>query len=215
MSINIAAFVSGGGTNLQALIDEIEKKNINGKIQLILSNNENAYAIKRGEKHGIESIYIGKKNFSDINERNGKIIEILQEKNIDLIILAGYMSIIDKKLVRLYKNRIINIHPSLIPSFCGKGFYGKKVHEGVLEYGVKVTGATVHFVDEGTDTGPVILQKSVIVKEDDTIDSLSERVLKVEHEILPLAVKYFCEGKIKVEGRKVKIGGLEDETCTH
>ncbi|WP_053955869.1 phosphoribosylglycinamide formyltransferase [Inediibacterium massiliense] len=215
MSINIAAFVSGGGTNLQALIDEIGKKNIDGKIQIILSSNEKAYALKRGEKHGIASIYIGKKNFPDINERNEKIIEILKEKNIDLIVLAGYMSILDEKLVKLYKNKIINIHPSLIPSFCGKGFYGKKVHEGVLEYGAKITGATVHFVDEGTDTGPVIMQKSVMVKEEDTVDSLAERVLKVEHEILPLAVQYFCEGRIKVEGRKVRIGGLKNETCTH
>lgn len=203
--INIAVFVSGGGTNLQAIIDNVENGNINGKIDIIISSNQNAYALERGKKHGIEGIYIGKKNYPDLAERTCKILEILEEKQIHLIILAGYMNILDKKIVENYKNRIINVHPSLIPSFCGKGFYGKKVHEAVLNYGVKVTGATVHFVDEGTDTGPVILQKTVAVKDDDTVESLSKRVLAVEHEILPLAVALFAQDKLKVEGRKVRI----------
>ncbi|QEK13672.1 phosphoribosylglycinamide formyltransferase [Crassaminicella thermophila] len=203
--MNIAVFVSGGGTNLQAIIDNIKKGNIDGNIEVIISSKKDAYALERGKKHGIEGIYIGKNNYPNLAERTYKILEILEEKQIDLIILAGFMSILDKEIVQRYKNRIINIHPSLIPSFCGRGFYGKKVHEAVLNYGVKVTGATVHFVDEGTDTGPVILQKTVIVKDDDTVESLSKRVLEVEHEILPMAIKLFAEGKLKVEGRKVRI----------
>ncbi|QXM05279.1 phosphoribosylglycinamide formyltransferase [Crassaminicella indica] len=206
--INIAVLVSGGGTNLQALIDHIENGYIDGKIEVVISSKEDAYALKRAKKHGIEGIYIGKNNYYSLKERNLKILEILEEKQIDLIVLAGYMSILDEKLVKRYKNRIMNIHPSLIPSFCGKGFYGKKVHQAVIDYGVKLTGATVHFVDEGTDTGPVILQKSVDVKDDDTVEDLAKRVLAIEHEILPMAVKLFAEGKLKVTGRKVRIGGF-------
>ncbi|MCT4619307.1 MAG: phosphoribosylglycinamide formyltransferase [Marinisporobacter sp.] len=201
--INIAVLVSGGGTNLQSIIDHVEAGNINGKIEVIISSKKDAYALKRAENHGIEGVYMGKGNFPDLKERNSRILEILEEKEIDLIVLAGYMSILDENMVGKYKNRIINIHPSLIPSFCGKGFYGKKVHEAVLEYGVKLTGATVHFVDEGTDTGPVISQKSVEVKDDDTVEDIAKRVLGVEHEILPLAVKLFCEKKLEVVGRRV------------
>lgn len=201
--VNIAVLVSGGGTNLQAIIDHIEKGNIDGRIELVISSKENAYALERAQKCKVEGIYIGKKNYPDLKTRSKKIIEILNEKKIDLIVLAGFMSILDKEIVHMYKNRIINVHPSLIPSFCGKGYYGEKVHEAVLNYGVKVTGATVHFVDEGTDTGPVILQKTVQVKDDDTVDSLSKRVLTVEHEILPLAVKLFCEERLEVIGRRV------------
>ncbi|MCT4604710.1 MAG: phosphoribosylglycinamide formyltransferase [Marinisporobacter sp.] len=201
--INIAVLVSGGGTNLQSIIDHIEAGNINGKIKVIISSKQDAYALKRAEKHGIEGMYIGKENFPNLKERNSRILETLEEKEIDLIILAGYMRILDENMVGKYKNRIINIHPSLIPSFCGKGFYGKKVHEAVLKYGVKLTGATVHFVDKGTDTGPVILQKSVEVKDHDTVEDIAKRVLGIEHEILPLAVKLFCEGKLKVVGRRV------------
>ncbi|SKC53968.1 phosphoribosylglycinamide formyltransferase [Maledivibacter halophilus] len=201
----IAVLVSGRGSNLQTIIDNIEKGNINGKIEIVISSKKNSYALERAANHNIEGMYIGKKNYPDIDKRNNKIIEILQERKIDLIILAGYMSILSEKLVKLYRNRIINIHPSLIPSFCGKGFYGFKVHEAVLEYGVKLTGATVHFVDEGTDTGPVILQKAVNVDSDDTVDTLSKKVLKIEHELLPLGVKMFCEDKLQVKGRKVRI----------
>jgi phosphoribosylglycinamide formyltransferase-1 len=203
--INIAVFVSGGGTNLQSIIDHIEAGNINGTIQIILSSREDAYALQRAQRHGIQGIYMGKKNYPDLKERNEKIMELLNEKKIDLIVLAGYMSILDKEVVETYRNRIINIHPSLIPSFCGKGFYGEKVHKAVLEYGVKITGATVHFVDEGTDTGPVILQKAVPVKDDDTVETLAKRVLTVEHELLPRAIKLFAEQKLKIEGRRVRI----------
>lgn len=204
-NINIAVFVSGGGTNMQAIIDEIEKGNIKGNIKVVISSNSEAFALERAKKHNIEGIYIGKKNYPEQLERTKEIIKVLKERKIDLIILAGYMSILEKELINEYKNRIINIHPSLIPSFCGKGFYGKKVHQGVIDYGVKVTGATVHFVDEGTDTGPVILQEAVQVKQDDTADSLAARVLEVEHKLLPMAVKYFADGKLRVEGRKVYI----------
>ncbi|QZY55718.1 phosphoribosylglycinamide formyltransferase [Crassaminicella profunda] len=203
--INIAVLVSGGGTNLQSIIDHIENGNIDGQIGVVISSKEDAYALKRAKKHGIEGVYIGKENFPDLNERNLKILQILEDKQIDLIVLAGYMSILDKNMVEKYKNRMMNIHPSLIPSFCGKGFYGKKVHEAVIEYGVKLTGATVHFVDEGTDTGPVIMQKSVEVKDADTAEDVAKRVLEVEHEILPLSVKLFAEGKLKVIGRRVTV----------
>lgn len=201
----IAVLVSGRGSNLQTIIDNIEAGNINGKIDVVISSRKNAYALERASKYNIDGVYIGKGNFTDIDKRNNKIIEELQKRRIDLIVLAGYMSILSEKLVKLYKNKIINIHPSLIPSFCGKGFYGSRVHEAVIEYGVKLTGATVHFVDEGTDTGPVILQEAVEVDFNDTVETLSKKVLKIEHKLLPLGVKLFCEDRLYVEGRKVRV----------
>lgn len=199
----IAVLVSGRGSNLQTIIDNIEDGSINGRIDVVISSKKDAYALERAEKHDIEGIYIGKGNYPNLDERNDKLIKVLKEREIDLIVLAGYMSILNERLVKLFKNRIINIHPSLIPSFCGKGYYGSRVHKAVLDYGVKLTGATAHFVDEGTDTGSVILQKAVEVDFDDTVESLSDKVLKVEHELLPLAVKLFCEDKLHVEGRRV------------
>ncbi|SHJ68039.1 formyltetrahydrofolate-dependent phosphoribosylglycinamide formyltransferase [Geosporobacter subterraneus DSM 17957] len=205
--IRIAVLVSGGGTNLQAVIDQIERGNIPAVIEMVISNRKDAYALERARRHGIESIYIGSKNFPNLKERNYRLEKILEERKIDLIILAGYMQILEGHIIEKYRNRIINIHPSLIPSFCGQGFYGEYVHRAVLEYGVKLTGATVHFVDEGADTGPVILQKAVEVQEEDTVESLAKRVLTLEHELLPLAVKLFAEGRLMVEGRKVRIKG--------
>lgn len=205
MRVKIAVLVSGGGTNMQAVIDEINKDNIKGDIRVVISSKKDAYALKRAENHEIEGLYIGKENYPNMEKRTEAIIKILEEREIDLVILAGYMSILDQVLIKKYRNRIMNIHPSLIPSFCGKGYYGKKVHQGVLDYGAKLTGATVHFVDEGTDTGPVILQKAVEVKQHDTVEILAERVLKVEHELLPKAVKLFCENKLEVDGRTVRI----------
>ncbi len=201
----IAVLVSGRGSNLQTIIDNIENGSINGRIEVVISSKQDAYALERAEKYNIDGVYIGKSNLPDIDERNDKIIQILHEKEIDLIVLAGYMNILNEKIVRLYRNRIINIHPSLIPSFCGRGFYGERVHKAVLDYGVKLTGATVHFVDEGADTGPVIFQKTVEVDFDDTVETLAKKVLKVEHELLPLGVKFFCEDRLKVYGRRVKI----------
>ncbi len=203
--IRIAVLVSGRGSNLQTLIDSIKENEINGKIEIVISSKEDAYALERAKKNDIESIYIGENNYPDEEKRTNKIIDILKEKEVELVVLAGYMSILDAKLVDNFRNRIINIHPSLIPSFCGKGFYGQRVHKAVLDYGAKLTGATVHFVDEGTDTGPIILQRAVDVDFEDTIETLSKKVLEIEHKLLPLAVKLYCEGRLEVVERKVKI----------
>jgi len=203
--IKIAVLVSGGGTNLQAIIDEVEDGNILGSIDLVVSEREDAFAMERAKKHGIEVIYIGKKNFPDMMERNNKLLELLLKKDIDLVVLAGYMSILGKQLIKAFENRIINVHPSLIPSFCGKGFYGDKVHEAVLDYGSKISGATVHFVDEGTDTGAIILQEAVEVLQSDTVETLGKRVLEVEHRLLPRAIKLFSENRLMIEGRRVMI----------
>lgn len=202
-SINIGVLISGGGTNLQTLIDNTKSGYINGKIRLVVSNKKDAYGLVRAEKEDIENLYINRKDFNTEEEYNRKILEEFKKRDIELVVLAGYLKVLSKEFVEEYSGRIINIHPSLIPSFCGKGYYGEKVHQKVLEYGVKVTGATVHFVDEGTDTGPIIIQKTVEVKDDDTVDTLKERVLKVEHEILPEAVKLFCDKKLSIQGRKV------------
>lgn len=193
--VKIAMMVSGGGTNMQSVIDEIEKGNIHGEIKVVISSNPKAYALERAKLHKIEAVYIGKENCQSAEEIKDRILKVLEEKEIDLIVLAGYMSILDKTIIGRYKNRIMNIHPSLIPSFCGKGFYGKRVHQAALDYGVKITGATVHFVDEGIDTGKIIAQEAVSIKEDDTADSLAERVLEVEHKLLPLAIQKVIENQ--------------------
>ena len=197
--VRIAVLVSGGGTNLQTLIDAAEKGDINGEIAAVISDNENAYALERARKHGIKAIYINRKQLAE------RLIIELQRLDIELVVLAGFLSIPDRELVKAYEGRIINIHPSLIPSFCGKGFYGERVHKAALEYGVKVSGATVHFVDEGTDSGPIIFQEAVPVYFEDTSETLAARVLQVEHRLLPAAVGLFCEGRLRIEGRKVKI----------
>ena len=193
---NIAVLVSGGGTNLQSIIDATEAGEINGQIKVVISNKENAYGLERARKHNIEAVF-------ENDEK--KVIEILKEKEIDIVVMAGYLKIISADFVNEFKNRMINIHPSLIPSFCGKGYYGKKVHQGVLDYGAKVTGATVHFVTEGADEGPIIMQEAVKVEQDDDADTLAARVLKVEHQILKKSVALLCDDKIKVDGRRVYI----------
>ena len=194
--VNIGVLISGGGTNLQAVIDGCENKTINGKVKVVISNKSEAYGLERAKKHNIKAI---------CEKDEDKIIEILKENEIELVILAGYLKIVSPKLINEYINRIINIHPSLIPAFCGKGYYGEKVHQGVIDYGVKVTGATVHFVDEGADTGPIIMQKTVKVKQDDDAKKLAARVLEVEHEILTKSISMFCEKKLNVQGRRVYI----------
>ena len=167
--LKIAVCVSGGGTNLQALLDAVDSGVITDtKISVVISNNKNAYALERAAKAGIESLCISPKDFHNREEFNREFLRKLNTYQVDLVVLAGFLVVIPPEMISQYKNRIINIHPSLIPSFCGKGYYGLKVHEGVLNRGVKITGATVHFVDEGTDTGPIILQKEVLVKENDT-----------------------------------------------
>lgn len=203
--VKIGVLISGGGTNLQSLIDHIKNGYINGKVVVVISNKKDAFGLKRAEKENIEGIWVDRKSYDSNEEYNKRIIEELKERDVDLVVLAGYLKVLSEEFIREYKNRIINIHPSLIPSFCGKGYYGSRVHEEVLKYGVKYTGVTVHFVDEGTDTGSIILQRVVEVKDDDTVDSLKERVLKVEHKALPEAVRLYCDGKIKLDGRKVTI----------
>lgn len=194
--LKIGVLISGGGTNLQAIIDNCENKTINGEVKVVISNKSGAFGLQRAKNHNIKAVFENKEE---------KIIEILKENEIDLVVLAGYLKIISPKLVNEYRNRIINIHPSLIPAFCGKGYYGEKVHQGVIDYGVKVTGATVHFVDEGADTGPIIMQKTIEVKQQDDAKTLAARVLHVEHEILTKSIAMFCEKKLIVKGRRVYI----------
>ena len=194
--LNIGVLISGGGTNLQAIIDETKSGGINGTVKLVISNKEDAYGLERARLSGIKAVY-------ETNE--DKIIGLLKENNIDLIVLAGYLKIITSKFVDEFRNKIINIHPSLIPSFCGKGYYGEKVHQGVIDYGAKVTGATVHFVDEGADTGAIIMQETVNVEQDDDAKSLAKRVLEVEHRILKESIRLFCENKLSIQGRRVFI----------
>ncbi len=205
--LNVAVLVSGGGTNLQAIIDSVADGRItNAKISLVISNNAGVYALERAEKAGISNRVISPKAYENRELFHKALIEALQEAEIDLVVLAGFLVVIPEEMIRLYKNRIINVHPSLIPSFCGKGYYGLKVHEGALARGVKVTGATVHFVDEGTDTGPIILQKAVEIKQDDTPKSLQQRVMEeAEWILLPKAIDLIANDKVYVEDGIAKI----------
>lgn len=207
--LKIGVLISGLGTNLQSLIDNVEKGFINAEISVVISNNENAYGLERARMHNIDAVYINKKKYDSFEKFNDAIIEEMHSHNVDLVVLAGYLKMLSHKFIEIYRNRIMNIHPSLIPSFCGKGYYGLKVHEAAVSYGVKMSGATVHFVDEEADTGPIILQKTVEVDYNDTAEILQRKVLKIEHDLLPLAVKYFCEGNLEVTGRKVKIKELK------
>lgn len=188
--VRITVLVSGGGTNLQAVIDGIESGMIrNAEIVRVISSNPEAYSLERAKKHRIGSMIIGKTNYPDAEERTNAIIAALDEVNTDLVILAGYMSILEPKLIEAYRGKIINIHPSLIPKYCGAGFYGKHVHEAVLAAGECESGATVHYVDKGVDTGPVIIQEKVPVLKGDTAETLAARVLETEHKILQEAVR--------------------------
>lgn len=205
--MNIAVLVSGGGTNLQALIDAQERGEIkNGKITVVIASNPNAYALERAKNAGIPSMVVSRKEYDSKESYDKALLSALDDKNINLIVLAGFLSILGEELVSKYRNKIINIHPSLIPLFCGDGFYGKKVHTAVLNSGVKVTGATAHFVNEITDGGAIILQKAVPVEQGDNEDILQYRVMRqAEWEILPKAVSLFCEGRIKINGNKTEI----------
>ena len=193
---NIAVLLSGGGTNLQSIIDAIEAGRINGRIKLVISNKKDAYGLKRAEKHNIKASF---------DNDESSIIERLLSEEIDLVVLAGFLKILSPKFTKTFENKIINIHPSLIPSFCGVGYYGLNVHKAAVDYGVKVSGATVHFVDENADTGPIIAQEVVEVLADDTAETLQRRVLEVEHSILPMVVEKYCDDKIEVSGRRVYI----------
>ena len=198
--LKLAVLVSGGGTNLQAVMDAMDAGTItNAQISVVISNNPNAYALERAKNHGIEAVCISPKNFPDRENFNQALLAKIQSYGVDLVVLAGCLVVIPEIMVKAYPNRIINIHPALIPSFCGTGYYGLKVQEGVLARGVKVTGATVHFVDEGTDTGPIILQKAVEVKEGDTPKILQQRVMEeAEWKILPRAIDLIANGKVQV-----------------
>ncbi|MEE1153575.1 MAG: phosphoribosylglycinamide formyltransferase [Acutalibacteraceae bacterium] len=201
---NIVVLVSGGGTNLQALIDAQNAGNIpNGRITCVISSNPNAYALQRAENNGIETAVIKRKDYANQQEYDIALTNLLKSKGADLVVLAGFMTILGVDVIKAFENRIINIHPSLIPSFCGEGFYGLKVHQCALEKGVKVTGATAHFVNEICDGGPIILQKAVEIQNDDTPETLQKRVMEqVEWKILPMAVSLFCDDKIKVIDNK-------------
>ena len=192
----IAVFISGSGSNLQALINDCREGHINGDIVLVISNKKNAFGLQRAKDAKIKAIY---------EKDEARIIELLQQLQVDVIVLAGYLAILSQDFTTRYANKIINIHPSLIPSFCGKGYYGKHVHQAVLDRGVKISGATVHFVNEVTDGGPIIMQETVPVFVDDDVEDLQKRVLEVEHKLLALALSLYCDGKIDIENGKVRI----------
>ena len=198
--MKIVVMVSGGGTNLQAIIDSVKNGQItNAEIAGVISNNKNAYALERARKNNIPARYISPKDYDSREEFNEKLLEAVDALSPDLVVLAGFLVVIPPAMIERYRNRMINIHPSLIPSFCGRGYYGLKVHEAALARGVKVVGATVHFVDEGTDTGPIILQKAVEVQQGDTPEVLQRRVMEqAEWKILPKAIDLIANGKVRV-----------------
>jgi len=198
--INIGVLASGRGTNLQAIIEAIKEGKIEGRISIVISDNRDAFALKRAKQNNIETEYINFKSFKNREDYDKEIMECLKEKDIDLVVLAGYMRILSSYFIKMYKNRIMNIHPALLPSFPGL-----HAQRQAVEYGVKISGCTVHFVDEGVDSGPVILQKAVEVKDNDTEESLAERILKEEHQIYPRAIQLFCQGRLIIKGRKVFI----------
>ena len=205
--LRVVVMVSGGGTNLQAILDAVDAGRItNTEIVGVISNNKNAYALTRAAEHGIKAECISPKDYEARAEFNEALIGGVDSYQPDLVVLAGYLVVIPPEMIAKYRNRMINIHPSLIPAFCGTGFYGLKVHEAALERGVKVVGATVHFVDEGTDTGPIILQKAVEVENGDTPEILQHRVMEqAEWKILPKAIDLIANGRVKVEGRRTVI----------
>lgn len=205
--LKIGVLVSGGGTNLQAILDAMDNGEItNAEVSIVISNNAGAYALERAKNHNIEAVCISPKDFADREEFHKALLAKLKESGVELVVLAGFLVAIPPMIVEAYPNRIINIHPSLIPSFCGVGYYGLRVHEAALARGVRVTGATVHFVDSGTDTGPIILQKAVKIKSDDTPEILQRRVMeKAEWKILPEAINLIANGKVKVSDGRVLI----------
>ena len=213
MPKRIAVLVSGNGSNLERLIELSVSGFIDGEISLVISSNEKAFALERAKRHSIPShvVHYGGRSGGDYSDA---ILQIVEDCRIDLIVLAGFLKILSGNIIERFRNRIINLHPSLIPSFCGKGMYGEKVHRAVIESGVRITGVTVHFVDGGTDTGPIILQESVPVFCDDSVESLSGRVALVEHRLLPKAVSLFCEDRLTVRGKRVLItGGLYENSA--
>ena len=205
--LNIGVLVSGGGTNLQAILDAQQAGRIpDGQVTVVISSKPGVYALERARKAGVDGVVCSRKDLGSQEAFEQAILQELEKRQVGLLVLAGFMSILSADFIRQYENRILNVHPALIPSFCGKGFYGLRVHEAVLSYGVKLTGATVHFVSEVTDGGPIVLQKAVAVEEGDTPEVLQRRVMEqAEWKILPEAVALFCAGRLKVDGRLVHI----------
>lgn len=202
----IAVLVSGGGTNLQALIDAEKKGELGGKIALVLSSKPDVYALERAKNNAIPTLVLSRKEYATVTEYSRALADALMAREIDLVVLAGFLTILDEQVYEAFPNKIINVHPALIPSFCGKGFYGLRVHEAALEKGVKLSGATVHIVTPECDAGPIILQRAVAVMEEDTPETLQRRIMEeAEWKILPEAVRLFCEDKISVENGRVKI----------
>lgn len=204
-NFNLAVLASGSGTNLQAIIDAIKKKKLKARIKIVISNNSEAYALKRARKNKIKALHLSQKQFTSPKDFNRKLISILNKEKINLVTLAGYMKKLSPSVVRKFKNKIINIHPGLLPKFGGKGMFGIRVHEAVIKSGAKTTGVSVHLVDEKYDHGPIIFQKEVPVKKNDTPETLQKRVLKIEHLVYPYVIGLFGENKISIKGRKVYI----------
>ncbi|KAB3532112.1 phosphoribosylglycinamide formyltransferase [Alkaliphilus serpentinus] len=203
--LKIAVLISGGGTNLQALINAIEGKELAAEINLVISNKRDAYGLIRAKNHRISTEILDIKKYPLREERQKALLQLLLDHKIDLVVLAGYLDILSEGIIKEYENRIMNIHPSLIPSFSGKGFYGERVHKEAIRRGVKISGATVHFVNEETDGGPIILQEAVAVEFCDDEESLQKKVLALEHKLLPRAVKLFAEGRLKIVDDRVEI----------
>ncbi len=204
--LNIAVLASGRGSNFQAILEAIEEGKIrNASIVVVISNNSDAGALEIARANNIPALHLSRKHFSSEEKFNKKLLNVLDQYTVNLIALAGYMKKLDPCVIQKYKNRIINIHPALLPAFGGKGMYGMHVHEAVLNYGAKVSGATVHIVDEGYDQGPIVLQQAIEVAEDETPESLAAKILTIEHQLYPEAVRLFAENQITVEGRKVHI----------
>ena len=203
--LKIGVLVSGGGTNLQAIIDACQTNVIRGEVVVVISNRENAYALQRAGKHKIDALYIDRKDFVTNQDYAWRLVEEMEQRDVELICLAGFLLLIDPFFITKYKNRIMNIHPALLPAFGGKGMYGKHVHQAVLEYGCKVSGVTVHFINENYDQGAVILQETVKVLDNDTPETLASRILVEEHKIYPQAIKLFAEKRLDIKDRKVRI----------
>ena len=203
--LNVGVLVSGNGTNLQSIIDKSETGELPAHVVVVISNKSDAYALQRAKNHSIPSYVVRPRDFVDQVSYEQKMIDILNTHKVELVVLAGFMKILSSHFVQAFRGRIINIHPSLIPSFCGKDFYGIKVHQAVIDYGVKVTGATVHFVDENVDAGPIIIQRTVEVKDSDTAETIALKVHQTEHEILSEAITLFAQGRLKIVGRRVLV----------
>jgi phosphoribosylglycinamide formyltransferase-1 len=202
--IKLAVLASGRGTDLQSIIDASEKNEIDAKVVVVISDRGNAFALERAKKRNIDAYFVSPEN-KEREEHEKEISEILDRYNVDLIVLAGYLRMLTSYFIKKYRNKIMNIHPALLPFFGGKGMYGEKVHKAVLDSGMKISGCSVHFVDESVDGGPIIIQKAVEVKEGDTVETLASRVLEEEHKILPEAVQLFAKKRLRIEGKKVRV----------